>query len=382
MAAPGATVIVRGGTYHEAVTVSNSGTAAAPITFEPYTGEHVTIDGTGMSVNSLVNINANYINFQGFEVANSPGHGFVAYATHNVGILNNDVHGGVTTAIWVGGDSLGQSYSNLIQGNSVYNNVLSNQTRNGTWGQGITANISDNTQIIGNSVYDNYGEGIGSLMSSGVTIAGNTLHDNFSMNIYGDNAPDTLVDGNFIYSTGNTAFYINGHQAEGIGFARENTSIARTLDAETIINNIDVGDRDGFYYGNYERGGGLQNSLIANNTFVNDTNAALNIEADAASGNRIENNIFYRASSGSLALGSAAGYSLDYNDWFGALPGVFAGSNDLLSDPMMVSPGSLSPDAYRLQSGSPAIGAGATLSQSASDFSGTPRVVPYDIGAF
>jgi hypothetical protein len=135
LAAPGDTVVVRGGTYNQAVTISTNGTSGAPITFQPYNGEHVTIDGSGLSssTNSLVNIYANYIKFQGFEVANSPGHGLSAWATHDVSILNNNVHDGRTTAIYVGGDSIGQSHDNLIQGNSVYNNVLSNQTRNGTW---------------------------------------------------------------------------------------------------------------------------------------------------------------------------------------------------------------------------------------------------------
>ncbi|HET6250979.1 MAG TPA: right-handed parallel beta-helix repeat-containing protein [Tepidisphaeraceae bacterium] len=41
----GDTVLVRAGTYHEDVTVPNSGTSAAKITFEPYNNESVTIDG-------------------------------------------------------------------------------------------------------------------------------------------------------------------------------------------------------------------------------------------------------------------------------------------------------------------------------------------------
>ncbi len=44
-AQPGDTVYVEGGTYHETVTPVNSGTAAAPITYEPYDNEHVVVDG-------------------------------------------------------------------------------------------------------------------------------------------------------------------------------------------------------------------------------------------------------------------------------------------------------------------------------------------------
>jgi hypothetical protein len=45
VAKPGDTVFIMGGVYHETVTPPTSGTAGAPITFEPYQGQSVTIDG-------------------------------------------------------------------------------------------------------------------------------------------------------------------------------------------------------------------------------------------------------------------------------------------------------------------------------------------------
>jgi len=45
MAQAGDNVYVRGGVYRETVTVANSGTASAPITFQPYRNESVTISG-------------------------------------------------------------------------------------------------------------------------------------------------------------------------------------------------------------------------------------------------------------------------------------------------------------------------------------------------
>lgn len=45
LAVAGDTVYLRAGTYHEDVIPTHSGTAAAPITFMPYNGESVTIDG-------------------------------------------------------------------------------------------------------------------------------------------------------------------------------------------------------------------------------------------------------------------------------------------------------------------------------------------------
>jgi len=45
VAQPGDTVYIMGGVYHETVTPPKSGAAGAPITFEPYAGQSVTIDG-------------------------------------------------------------------------------------------------------------------------------------------------------------------------------------------------------------------------------------------------------------------------------------------------------------------------------------------------
>ena len=45
MAQAGDNVYVRGGTYRETVTVAHSGNSSAPITFQPYQNEQVTVTG-------------------------------------------------------------------------------------------------------------------------------------------------------------------------------------------------------------------------------------------------------------------------------------------------------------------------------------------------
>ncbi|MBO9605848.1 MAG: carbohydrate binding domain-containing protein [Paenibacillaceae bacterium] len=50
--APGDTVLIRGGTYRESVTVTRSGTASEPIVFAPYEDESVTISGADLVPNN------------------------------------------------------------------------------------------------------------------------------------------------------------------------------------------------------------------------------------------------------------------------------------------------------------------------------------------
>jgi parallel beta-helix repeat protein len=385
-ATPGTQILVRGGTYTHPVTISNSGTASANITVMPYPGESVVLDGSNLPAKTdMVSIFGNYVTFQGFDIKNATGHGIMAWATHNVTIANNSVHGSWSGGIWVGGDVVGQSYNNSILNNTVFDNALRNQSHSlsSGWPSALQVDISDNAQISGNTVYHNQGEGIDSLLSSGTLISQNTVHDNYSANIYLDNAPYATVDRNFIYSAGDRMYLSNGHPSEGIAAAIEGYSTQRPLTGITVTNNIDVGNDYGFYYGSsWGIGGGMQNALIANNTFVNNPRAALKIESDPGhSGNHVLNNIFYSATSNTLASGSAAGSLFDHNLWFGGSHTGFAGAGDVNADPKLASPGSLTPAGYKLLGGSPAAGAGSATANLTTDFWGASRTLPLTIGA-
>lgn len=385
-ATPGTQILVRAGTYTDAVKISSSGTAAANITITPYGGETVVLDGSKLPAKTdVVSIYGNYVTFKGFEVMNAPAHGIIAWADHDVTISNNTIHGSQSGGIWVGGEVTGQSYNNQILNNVVHDNVMRNQTHSaqGAWGSALAIEKSDNTQIVGNNVYNNQGEGIDDLLSSNVKISQNTVHDNFSVNIYLDNAPGAVVDSNFTYSTGSRTYFINGHAAEGIAVAAESYSSKLPLNNIKVTNNIDVGDDYGFYYGAYDQGGGMKNSVIANNTFVNDGRSAIHIDAAAGnSGNSIFNNIFYSGASKTLASGSAAGSLLHHNLWYGGSHAGFSGASDVNADPKLASPGSLTPAGYRPLAGSPAVGTGSASTVVGTDFSGVSRAGPLSIGAF
>ncbi|HLL88363.1 MAG TPA: discoidin domain-containing protein [Tepidisphaeraceae bacterium] len=77
VARPGDTVLIRGGTYRETVTPANSGTGGAPITFQNYNGEKVTISGTDVVRNWGLNGGKVYKAGMGWSLGNGRDQVFV-----------------------------------------------------------------------------------------------------------------------------------------------------------------------------------------------------------------------------------------------------------------------------------------------------------------
>lgn len=384
VAVAGDTVYVRAGVYGDLVRISSKGTSAAHVHIANYPGEAPVIDGTGTAAATdlVVFSNAQYVDFSGFEVRNSTHIGICIYPGSFLTISNNNVHGSVRNGIWAGYSSFGTTSDLTISGNTVWNNVLENQNRtmSGGWAQAIGTQNANRVTITGNKVYDNYGEGIAYVLSDGGTIKGNTVYDNYSVEIYLDNAQTTTVDSNLAYTTGNTAYYRSGYPASGIGTANESYSTSNPLNSLTIVNNIVLNSKYGFYYSNEANGGGLQNVTIANNTFYKGAVDLLWIASAAHSGSFVENNVFDQVGN---VMTNVAGSGVTYrnNDWYGGTAGSAAGSGDVLADPQLANPGGLTAADYKLTVGSPAVAAGLTLSNVTLDYFGAPRTVAYDLGA-
>ncbi|MBB4040789.1 nitrous oxidase accessory protein NosD, partial [Microvirga flocculans] len=268
LAQPGDTVLVHGGVYNGTVNISKNGTASAPITFKPVSGEHVIIDGSQTASGSnLVTITGDYVTFQGFEVRNAKRAGITLWDTHDTKVLDNNVHDSFRAAIWAGGSAVGNSYNNLIEGNEVWHNVLENSSRtwSGGWAQGISLDKSDGSIIRNNNVYDNYGEGIGAMFTKGAKISGNTVYDSYSVGIYLDNAQDAVVQYNMVSHTYDTNFYRNGKPATGIEIANEFGDRQLPSSGLVITNNV-LGGVGTVHYSTYGANTGLINSTIAPNT--------------------------------------------------------------------------------------------------------------------
>ncbi|HEX7150960.1 MAG TPA: right-handed parallel beta-helix repeat-containing protein [Thermoanaerobaculia bacterium] len=396
----GDNLYVRGGTYDEAVTIwDKAGTSSYPIYITTYNGEAVAIDGTGQTENGVVVIgDSSYVRFDGFEVKNGPNGGIFIYDANNIKVRWNNVHhmgsGGIN-AKTASASPFGTAHHLVIHGNSVHHNMLDNSDRdeNSVWLQGVSAVRCDYVEITGNNVYENYGEGIDYIGSDHGTIRDNSIWDNFSVNLYLDNAQYTTVDRNWIvtgWAPNHTNYYRNGNPAGGIGVANEYYTEQNPATDLTITNNIVVRCHTGFAYRNSEYGGGLHNTLVANNTFSESVYLNLSIQNGTNNTNihtttTIKNNIFYAKTGTSYASAPTTGFTYQTNCWFNGTANTHkSGTGDVLSDPLFVDAGGSDQEDYMLTSSSPCKNTGTATAAVTEDYFGTARSgrgTAIDIGA-
>ena len=387
VAKPGDEVVVRGGVYTEATSISTKGTAAGRIVFRTAPGEHVVLDGSNLPAGTdLLTLNAaEYVDFAGFEVRNSPKSGIVLWHAKSARLLDNHIHHTYLNGIYVGGSTTPSCTDITLSGNVVHDTALENQyhTRtSGGWPGAVVVSRTDNAVITGNHIYNNDGEGLISLRSNSHLIEGNEISDNYSMNLYLDNARMITANGNLIHSS-NARYYRNGKPAAGIGVANETKDVMNPSSDNTFTNNIVVGTRWGFYYGNYEAGGGLKNTKVINNTFYGTVDAIIQVDASTHANSVVQNNIFFATSSPNpTSSGAGAGVSYSNNLWYGGNAGAAAGTGDVIANPMFVNPGGRTSADYKIRTGSgalaKALNVGALVQR---DFFGAARVSPFDIGA-
>src|SRR4028118_1079686 len=257
----GDTVNVRGGTYYLDrglwIGKEKSGTASARTVFQSYPGEKAILDGSNLPKQNSSDasnpgkgedgfvISAEYVDIKGFEIRKTTRTGINVWGGKHIQILNNTVHDIKGSGIYMGYNGLTTVTDILVDGNQVYNTCLVNNSRSKDdgWPSAISSSGNGNIRVTNNKAYNNYGEGIG-FIGSGALISGNTVYDNFSVEIYLDNATNSTVEKNLIYTTNNSQFYRFNQPASGIQLANE--SDVNKLDNNKIINNIAIGGREGF----------------------------------------------------------------------------------------------------------------------------------------
>ena len=321
----GDTVLVRGGTYAEAVTINVSGSAAnGSITFQSYAGETAVLDGTTLTVpaaeQALFHIDSqNYITFDGFELRNYKTNNFnrlplgifVTGDAHHIQLKNNHLHdiennggsNGNAHGIAVYGTQAPASINNiLIEGNELHDMKLGNSEA-----MVLNGNVKD-FAIINNIVHD--------VDNIGIDLIG---FEDTAPDVNFDQARDGVVKGNTVYNVDtirNPAYfgersaagiYVDGgtqiliernivhHSNFGVELASEHagkaTSFIRLQNNLLYLNQI-----AGLAMGGYDEDrGSTENCVVTNNTFykndsLQDGNGELYLQYDL-NNNQIENNI-------------------------------------------------------------------------------------------
>ena len=314
-AAPGNTVLIRTGTYYEALQVNVSGTAGNAITFKNYNNENVYIDGNNTAITLLYIADQSNLVIQGLVFQNTLGN-------NSAGVV---IEGNCATIVfkknkirninWTASAAKIPSSTNnsnpfLVYGNNAsnaINNIVidSNEVSNNITGFSESLTLDGNINgfsITNNSVHDN--------LNIGILCAGNYL---VSSNPATDNARNGSVKNNVVYNCvsnyatsggiyidgGKTIIveknkvYGNGYGIE-IGAEELGTTSAITVRDNLIFDNTIAGLAIGGY--NFPSTGQVIDCIIENNTFVkNDNTNSGNgeIVISKASNCIFRNNILY-----------------------------------------------------------------------------------------
>jgi hypothetical protein len=381
----GDTIVVRGGTYKERLNFNKSGSSGAPITATVQSGEKVIVDMQN-SAGDVINIPAGigYINVNGFEIANSSGYG-IRLSGHDIKAENLYIHHAQLMGLYMDGQNL------TVRGNRVTQNSLVDKgtTASSGWGSGIKCRVGGNNILLeNNTTFNNWGEGMAITRCSNVTARNNVAYDNFSVNFYIDNSYDVTFEKNFSYCTINSGFEKNGNPASGFAIGEEfydgwGAKLARVK----ILNNISTNcSRGVIAFAADVPGGGLDNVVIANNTFWNSINNTVSLQPslDKTRNVRVFNNIIYQFSGKEVWVEDRTGITMNNNFWVGVSSvsaGNGSGPGDVFGDVKMATSPNNNPTSFGLASNSPAINGGVADALIKDDFESKLRSGLPDMGA-
>ncbi len=377
----GDTVYIRGGTYHESVTFTTSGTLSNPILISSYPGENPIIDGEYTIPGywgTLLFIQGDYIYLSGIEVRNSAYMGVIVYGNYDI-VSKMYVHHCKENGILIT-----NGHHSTVENNFVWRNVLSNEYGLGDgWSSGLSAarNGVSYSIIRHNKVWENWGEGISSYEADQVIIEDNFSYDNYSANVYISDSTSVLLNRNFIFM--DPSSYIYGY-GSNVGIMMGDETYSPPSANITVINNISFGNHNNFWWWQGLLGGGMDNVLIAYNTFVNSyKGSGLTISAGTHQNVRFENNLVRQ--DGDLpiiATGYLPGITYAHNLWSKPPYTAASGPGDIIADPLLVEIGSpFLPDWFRLMDISPAIGHALSLPEVSVDYFENWRDGTPDMGA-
>jgi len=117
-ARPGQTILVKNGTYNRKLDFRTSGTPVNPITVKPYQGHKPVLDfSNSPDEYPRVEINADYIIFEGFEIRNG-WDGVKIYGFKNI-LRNNNIHSNNLSGITIVNAGYNLIEQNVIEANGL-----------------------------------------------------------------------------------------------------------------------------------------------------------------------------------------------------------------------------------------------------------------------
>jgi parallel beta-helix repeat protein len=354
VARAGDVVNVLAGTY-ASFTVTNSGTAAAYVSYQGYpAGTHPVIQEASSDWMGIA-ITADYISVNGFEVIGDAKSITLSQAS-NENLADPTLN---DSGIVAGSYSESTVFHHILVTNNIVHDVDED---------GISIGHSDYVTVAGNTVYDNSkwsgyaGSGISSTPKDSdsntgykIFIEGNLLHDNVELVI-------NTVNGTGLGITDGEGIIVDSSAGQNYG--------GRTL----ITNNVA-----------YDNGStGIQVfasnhvDVVNNTTYMNGTNVSRGeiYAQDASDVNVYNNNAFSTPGQAPSGGFTASGY----NDYFNVQPKALS-TGDIVANPLFVNAASHD---FRLQVGSPAIDVGTSHLAPTTDFASTarPQGGGFDIGAY
>jgi parallel beta-helix repeat protein len=363
--APGDAVVVKPGTYTETVWIDQGGSSAANLTLRSEVPGQAKIVAPAGSY-SAVNLRANYVTVDGFDVKGGGGHAIDGEGVHHTVVRNNTAHDSGGSGI-----SYARSEFMTIEGNTAYNNAAINgyqtsgisvyQARNIT---GDTTTEGFRTIVRNNISHDNVeGPAIGGEHTDGNGI----IIDDFQSTQtagFGNYAFPTLVENNLVYGNGGKGIQVTWS---------DNVTVRNNTAWHNNVDNLNTGTWRAE----------LSNAQSSHNTWVNNIAVA---DPAVNPNNTAAGNYSY---GGYVNTGTAWHNNLTFNGTAGQASVKTDGGNTGLSaadgNKLGVDPGFVgAPADFHLKAAAPGVDAGtAGYGLAASDLDGGARAVgTVDIGAY
>ena len=380
---PGDTVIIRGGIYNEAVNFRTSGTELLPIKIFAYPGETPIIEGNNqlpVNYSGLVSVYGDWVQVSGLEIRNSKYSGLTLLGKHDYA---NDIfaHHSQKSGIYISGDY------GVVEHSRIWRNSMQSEFGKSTSissglvsGRDSTDGLTEHAIMRNNISWENWGQGINTYEFNGTIMEDNISHDNFNTNIYISDSTNVLCQRNFVYMNSESYVYETG---TNVGIMIGDEVYKPHSENIKVINNIAYGNQTNFALWKGIKDDGINNILIANNTFVQSIAREGVVIRGYHTNVRFENNIIQQDELlDVISISLNPDVTFSNNLWSKFPPLEASSAGDVIGNPMLIQTGSpFFADWFRLNNNSPAINAALNIPEVTIDYFGKVRNNAPEIGA-